>query len=122
MTSFRFHHFGNSFPCRLFRYLRETHQTVHDLAHFPTGCQLYLDGYSGLGFQRLLQNPETYLRRLRQCLSHGPIDVLSIDLGTNDLCDPNITPMILVNKVLDFISFLQGQGICPRYLVFFSVI
>ena len=54
MSTLRFPHFGHSFPKRLFRYLQDARQNLLDLVDLPDGCECFLDGYSGLTFNKLL--------------------------------------------------------------------
>ena len=122
MSTLRFHHFGHSFPKRLFRYLQDARQNLLDLVDLPDGCECFLDGYSGLTFNKLNSDPHTYLQRILTRNAQKPIDVLSIDVGTNDLCHPDVTVSVLVDEVIQFLDVLTRFEIRPKFIVFFSVI
>ena len=48
------------------------------------------------------------------------IDILSVDLGCNDLCDPEMTPLRLMTHVEGFIHTLMELQIRPKILVFLT--
>ena len=123
MATVKFHHFGHSFPKRLFRYMQDTGLTVANIINPPDSCELFIDGYSGLTYNKIFLDPSRFLQRIKRnnCSEH-PIDVLNIDLGTNDLCNPEIKVSDLVNSAVSFINLLEQEGITPKYIVFLSVI
>ena len=122
MVLYKFHHFGHSFPRRLFQYVSSKGDSVDVVVGSPTSCRLYLDGHSGLTYSKIFHNPGQILARIKRNLSQGSIDVLSVDLGTNDLCSPEITVSELIERVVRFIKLLSEHEIKPKYLVFFSII
>jgi lysophospholipase L1-like esterase len=81
--------------------------------------KVILDGYSGLTLDKVLAQPEHYLLRLKQ---QPRIDILSIDIGSNDLAFPNNTVSVTIAEVRDFLQLLQDQRIQPKIMVFLSVI
>ena len=123
MATIKFHYFGHSFPKRLFRYMQDTGLSVANIINSPDLCELFIDGYSGLTYNKIFLDPSRFLQRIKRnnCSEH-PIDVLSIDLGTNDLCNPETKVSDLVNSAVSFINLLDQEGITPKYIVFLSVI
>ena len=110
--------FGHSFVKRLERRAREGHQSVEDLLELTGEVNLLVEGHPGLSYDRLLSRVDFYCRKL----SSIPIDVLVLDLGTNDLCLPEVTPEVLVQKSFEFLDLLEGKGVLPHKVVFLSVI
>ena len=51
-------------------------------------------------------------------MKDGPIDVLSVDLGTNGLCYPEVTAAKLLGYVTDFIQLWLHEGIRPNIWYF----
>jgi lysophospholipase L1-like esterase len=122
MSEFKFHHFGHSFPKRIFNYVKDNHKTVHEVINPPELCKIFIDGYSGLTYKKLFDDPDRFLHKLKRNNNAGPIDVISIDMGTNDLCNPSTSVEDLVVSALSFIDLLLREGIRPKYIVFFSII
>ena len=110
--------FGHSFPARLLREASRRQQRVRDYVGLSDGCDLFVDGHPGLSYDRYFGNIERYCRQM----SSRRIDILCVDMGTNDLCVPDITPVVLVDKTRRFIECLSSYGISPRRIVLFTVI
>ena len=121
MAAFKFYLFGHSFPKRLASHL-STDESVESALKLPEDCSIVLDGYSGLTFQKVLRNPTFYFMRLRDVFKIAQPDVIIVDLGTNDLCDLDVTAAVLIHRVIEFIHLLQGQGVTPKHLIFLSII
>ena len=79
---------------------------------------LLFQGYPGLTYTRIFDNPMRYIRPL--CDAH--CDFLIIDLGTNDLCSLEGTPNCLVDYVFRFLSLLESNSCRFKRIVFRSVI
>ena len=47
-------------------------------------------------------------------MKDGPIDILSVDLGTNGLCYPEVTAAKLLGYVTDFIQLWLHEGISTK--------
>jgi lysophospholipase L1-like esterase len=122
MATFKFHLFGHSFPKRLFKYIRETDQTVTGVVNPPDSCELFLDGNSGLTYAKISSEPNRFLSRIRRNNGTQAIDVLIIDMGTNELCDPEVTVPEVVQSALSLIDQLQHEDIRPKFIVHLSVI
>ena len=122
MATFKFHLFGHSFPKRLFWYIRGTDQTTESMVNSPDCCNLYLDGYSGLTYTKIFSDPDRFLSRLKRNNTLEAIDVLIVDMGTNELCDPRVTVSDIVRSVLSFIRLLTSEGIRPKFIVHLSVL
>ena len=116
------YHFGHSFPRRLYKYIQSTGHPPSTVLELPSGSSIFIDGYSGLSLQKVLSNPDCYLARLNDYLSRSTIDILSVDIGTNDLCAPEVTVSVLIGYVIEFIELLVSRKIRPKLLVFFSII
>ena len=112
--------FGHSFVSRLSREARKRRRTTLDFVSLSGFCKLSSDGYPGLTYMynKVFENPAFYLRNLKR----EPIDILIIDMGTNDLCDLTITPSVLVSKVLQFLDLLRDQGVKFQSVVIFTII
>ena len=119
---FTFYHFGHSFPRRLYNNLQSSHHSVEEALNLPESCSIQIEGHSGLTVRKLLENPERYISNLRRYHSSHPIDVLSIDIGTNDLCDPACTVVMLLESIVQLIKLLLHQGVRPKFLIFMSII
>ena len=105
--------FGHSFPARASRYGRE-HPNY--LAGLSDDCSLDLQGHSGLTFARIFANPSRYLCSLRE------FEVIIIDLGTNDLCDVNVSPSLLVTRAVHLIALFEQYNVKPKQIVFLAPI
>ena len=110
-------HFGHSFPRRLYRIVLDHHTSINQLMDYHDG-DIFLAGYSGLTYDRIFSNPEKYL----QHLLGRHIDILTVDLGTNDLCSPENSPADIVQKCRMFLQCLKQYKINPRVTVFLTVI
>jgi lysophospholipase L1-like esterase len=84
----------------------------------PVNSSIFLDGYSGLDYERIFEDPDRYLRKMK---AHS-IDVLILDLGSNDLCNPRCTPSNVVEKAFAFLELLHSFEIRPKIVIFFAVI
>ena len=122
MAPFKFHHLGHSFVKRTYQYISGMSSSADNVVGSPESCTLFVDGYSGLTYRKILNNPNYYLARLKRNISFNPVSVLSIDLGTNDLCSPEISVSVLIDSVFEFLELLSRENINPTYIVFFSVI
>lgn len=78
--------------------------------------QVIIEGYGDLSFERVLDDPDWYLRNL----VGYPIDVLCVDLGTNGLCDIFSSPAQVVDQLADFIQTMSDRQIHPTVLVFLT--
>ena len=112
------YHFGHSFAARLFSAIKDSSQSTTEFLGLPDPYHVYVDGYSGLTFDRIFENPSKYLVKIR---SRSP-DILSVDIGTNDLCDPNNSVSCMISKVRRFLALLKQWCILPRTIVFCSVL
>lgn len=110
--------FGHSFPARLSRMAQNRAVSVEELVRLPTGMYLRVRGFSGLTFARVLADPNRYL----QCLTREPIHTLCIDLGTNDLCNEENSPRVVVQRAIALLDQLERMNIRPRNIVYFTVI
>lgn len=111
--------FGHSFVKRLDRMARQEHQSVEELLGLAAEIRLTVEGHPGLSYDRLFNHVDYYCQKMRLLNS---IDVLVLDIGTNDLCLPEITPEVLVGKSFEFLDLLESRGISPRKVVFLSII
>ena len=118
MAAFKLYLFGHSFPKRLAGHL----PTDESAIKLPEYCSMVLDGYSGLLFQKVLRNPTFYFLKRHDTFRIAQSDVIIVDLGTNDLCDLDVTAAVLIHHVIEFIHLLQGQGLTPKHLIFLSII
>lgn len=69
-------------------------------------------------FSRVINNTDHYLAKLKL----KPIDILLIDLGTNDLCNQSECPETVLQKVDQFLDLLESSGVTPKKVVFLSII
>lgn len=110
--------FGHSFPARLHRQAREQHLTAKVLIGLSDRFSIFVEGHPGLTYRRIFDNLPHYLAKLQR----ESFDVLLIDLGTNDLCNPNDPPDIVVQYVVRFLDHLKTHSIIPKKIVFLSVL
>ena len=92
--------------------------SVEQFVGVPEDIRLGIIGYPGLTYDKVLNNPDRYLSRLKE----EPADILCIDIGTNDLCGKENPPSVVVQKTKRFLDKLFSEGIRPRQIVLFSVI
>ena len=110
--------FGHSFPRRLCKEAQKCDIRVEQLIGLPEGFSVEIDGYSGLTFDKVLENPRMYLRGLKA----RTVDILCVDLGTNDLCSRKNTPSVVVQRCVEFLDLLRMEDIRPKRIVMLSVI
>ncbi len=79
---------------------------------------IFVEGHPGLSFGRIFDNLSHYLSIMKTKL----FDILVVDLGTNDLCDSDNPPEVVIQKVLTFLDHLKSNNITPQKIVFLSVI
>ena len=119
MDSVSFYLYGHSFVKRIYKFItRENRSSVCKYLDVPPNCNLFLDGYSGLTYDKIFASPERYLQRIQQ----HKVDVLFVDIGSNDLCSYSCTPVNLTDKAFQFIELLGSLNVQPKIVVFFSVI
>ena len=112
--------FGHSFPARFLRHVREQNSdtSVSSVLGLDDRYSVFVDGHPGLTYARVLDSLPHYVRRMKE----KSVDLLIIDLGTNDLCNHENTPETVVQMALKFIDSLVPQGVTPQHIVFLSVI
>ena len=111
--------FGHSFPAR---FVREAHRralSVASLLGVTDEYSIQVEGHPGLTYRRIFGRPDHYFSRMSTCSS---ISLLCIDMGSNDLCDRDSTPAVVVGSVLRFLWELATRGIRPQKIVFLSVL
>ena len=77
-------------------------------------------GVSGGTFHRLLTSPGDLLRRFEAITR--VLDLLVVDLGTNDLCPQDASPGLVVDSALALVEQLHQSNRSPSTIVFMSVI
>ena len=83
-------------------------------------CQLQAHGVSGGTIHQLLASPGDLLCRLNDI--PRVLDVLVIDLGTNDLCPQDASPGLVVDSAVALVELLRRSNRSPTTIVFMSVI
>ena len=114
-----FYLFGHSFPARLARAAHSRRQPAANFIGVGTHCDLVIEGHPGLTFSRIFDNLPHYMSKM---CAMTRIDVLCIDIGTNDLCEPANTPEQVVQKMFKFLESLEENRIHPRCIVVLSVL
>ena len=111
---------GHSFVERYRRRAAHDGQTVGQATGLARECQLQTQGMSGGTFHRLLTSPGDLLRRLETitCV----LDLVVVDLGTNDLCPQDASPGLVVDSALALVELLRQSNRSPTTIVFLSVI
>lgn len=117
MNSKTLYLYGHSHPNHL-RRMCEENGTSYATLFQRTNDNVLIEGHGGLSYDRLFDSPDHYTHRLRQ----QPIDVLCVDMGTNDLCHPNVSPDKLVELTEDFLDTMRMYRIRPKITVFLSVL
>ena len=110
--------FGHSFPARLLRQSRERRIDPKTLVGLSNRFTLFVEGHPGLTYSRIFDNLSHYLALLKS----RTIDILLVDLGSNDLCDPGCPPEVVLQNVDRFLDHLESHGVTPQKIVFLSVI
>ena len=85
-----------------------------------TECQLQAHGVSGGSFHQLLASPGDLLRRLNDI--PRVLDLLVVDLGTNDLCPQDAPPGLVVDSAPALVELLRQSNRSPTTIEFMSVI
>lgn len=111
--------FGHSFPARLAREARSRHLSYRELLDLSDIHDVLVEGHPGLTYDRIFSSANHYLEKMK---ATGKIDLLCIDMGTNDLCYLDSTPRVVVENTLRFLDMLSARGIDARRIVFMSVI
>ena len=111
--------FGHSFPARLSREAVTRHQSIESLLEVEACFNVHIEGHPGLTYNRIFSNPNHYFSGMKRSQN---IDLLCVDMGTNDLCHPDSTPTVVVENTLKFLSSLPVYDIHPRKVVLLSVI
>ena len=117
MIMVSFYHYGHSFPRRLYQLCRAENKKPCEFLGLPEDF-VYIEGHGGLTLERVLDDPDHYLSRM----VGREIDVLSVDLGSNDLCEHKDAPSDVLDKVYKFLDVLDEKDIKPKFIVFLSVI
>jgi hypothetical protein len=110
--------FGHSFPARLLRQSREQRKDVSAFMSLNDNFSIFVEGHPGLTFARVFDSLPYYFAKMRS----KPIDILLVDLGTNDLCHPDNLPDVVVDQALRFLDELKSNNIAPKRTIFLSVI
>ena len=110
--------FGHSFPAGLLRQAMEQHIEPKTLVELSNRFTIFVEGHQGLTYSRSFCNLSHYLSLLKSKV----FDILIIDLGTNDLCDPNNPAEVVLQNVTKFLDHLKVNDISPQKIVFMSVI
>ena len=76
------YNFGHSFLSRFSRMAERESQTPGVFLRLSRDYDVHVEGHPGLSFQRIFQGGDHYYRGMQTT----PIDLLVVDLGTNDLC------------------------------------
>ena len=113
------YHFGHSFVTRLSRTNESSGQSIFSYLGLSEPFNVVLQGFSGLTFDKVLSNPDRFLHQLQ---TQTNIDILSVVLGSNDLCHPMNTVSITIGKIREFLQLLRERGIQPKVIVFLSVL
>ena len=114
------YHFGHSFVTeRLSRTIQPSGRSIFSYLGLSEPFNVVLQGFSGLTFDKVSSNPDRFLHQLQTQTS---IDILSADLGSNDLCHPMNTVSVTIGKVREFLQLLKERGIQPKVVVFLSVL
>ena len=110
--------YGHSIPARLLRSARQSHQIISKLLNVELSRNVFDEGHPGLTYDRIFSSGDRYFKEIKR---HS-VDLLRIDLGSNDLCETGGTASVVVQNVLRFLESLESQGVCPRNIVILSVI
>ena len=98
------YHFGHSFVTRLSRTIQPSGQPIFNKLELSELFNVVLQEFSGLTFDKVLSNPDRFLHQLQM---QTRIDILSVDLESNDLYHPRNTVSVTIGKVIEFLQFLK---------------
>ena len=111
--------FGHSFPSRFAREARARHLSCREMLELTDKHDVLVEGHPGLTYDRMVASADHYLRKMKAV---EKIDLLCIDMGTNDLCSLDSTPKGVVDNTLRFLDMLGARGITAQRIIFMSVI
>ena len=111
--------YGHSFPARLNRKVMDTGESLDSVLNLtPDQFNVRTIGHPGLTFFRIFSNAEHYIEEVRSY----PLDLLILDLGTNDLCNQDGTPETVVENTVKFLDQVCSGANRPQQLRIVSVI
>ena len=110
--------FGHSFPARLLRQSRDQGRSVSELMSLNDHITIFVEGHPGLTFARIFDSLPHYLSKMKA----RPMDILLLNLGTNDLCHVENVPELVVAQALKFLDGLKANDVIPKCIVFLSVL
>ena len=93
--------FGHSFPAIL-RQSREQHVEPKALVGMSNRFTLFVEGHPGLTYPRIFNNLSHYLSHYLSLLKSKTFDILIVDMGSNDLCDPNCPEKLFFRMLINF--------------------
>ena len=111
---------GHSFVDRYKRRAAHNRQSMGQATGLVGECQLQVHGVSGGTFHQLLASPGDLLHRLDDI--PRVLDLLVVDLGTNDLCPQDASPGLVVDSAVALVELLRQSNRSPTTIVFMSVI
>lgn len=111
--------FGHSFPTRFLREVHARQSSVNDVLGVTGSYNVVVDGHPGLTYGRIFRSPDHYFGKMAVC---AKIDLLLVDMGTNDISARDSPPHVVVDNTLKFLDMLAERGIRPGCTVFLSVI
>ena len=108
--------YGHSFSARLASEARGRRMSIGNLLGVAERNNVVIESHPGLTYARIFSNPEHYFHKLQ---AQGRIDLLCVDMGTNDLCSTASQPSMVVRDTLTFLDTLQERRIFPKRVVFY---
>ncbi len=106
--------FGHSFPSGLAREARAHHLSCRDMLELTNKHDVFVEGHPGLTYSRMFASANHYFMKMKAL---EKIDLLCIDMGTNDLCNLDSTPKVVVDNTLRFLEMLGARGITAKHIV-----
>ena len=111
---------GHSFVDRYRRRATQGKQSMGQATGLASECQVQAHAVSGGTFLKLLASPGDLLCRLEEI--PRVLDMVVIDLGTNDLCSQDASPGLVVDSAVALVELLRRSNRSPTTIVFLSVI
>ena len=111
---------GHSFVDRYKRRAAQNRQSMGQATGLARECQLQAHGVSGGIIHQLLASPGDLLRRLNDI--PWVLDLLVVNLGTNDVCPQDASPGLVVDSAVALVELLRRSNRSPTTIVFMSVI
>lgn len=109
--------YGHSHVVKLSELCEELQVQPAQLFYRPNDA-IRLHSHRGLNYARMFDRIDHYFRPIME----SDLDILVMVMGSNDLCDSDVGPQQLEERVLTFLDYMNHMRIRPRITTFLSVL